>query len=189
MIILLQGNVLLGGLGSWDSSGHHMTPATHLNTVVDQRHPLKAAALSSDPLQDNAPWHTAETAQERLEEHNEELREFTWPPNSPDPIRSSICGMGLNKSDPWRPHPPTYWIQRRIHYKLRLYSFLVWCRNQLLEIEETEKRDLGVKINKLKLNNNKWTWVKSSQVKFTQVLFLHFYDSSPLHSFNKFTLC
>ena len=49
-------------------------------TPTSKQHYLAVA-----PQQDNVPWHTTNTAQEQLEEHNKGAEVLTEPPDCPDP--------------------------------------------------------------------------------------------------------
>lgn len=59
---------------------------THPNTVADQVHPLKAAALSDGSV---FPTRTHKLLRNEMS---------TWPPNSQDPVRLSIHGTSRKVS-------------------------------------------------------------------------------------------
>ena len=55
-----------------------------INSVQRQAE-LATSLVAVAPQQDNVPWHTANTAQEQLKEHNKGPKVLTGSPNSPDP--------------------------------------------------------------------------------------------------------
>ena len=76
------------GAGIYVNATWHTPPIQTL--VGDQVHPLITTTLpegDGPPQQDNAPWNTANTAQEQLEEHNKgpEVLASQFPPNIQDP--------------------------------------------------------------------------------------------------------
>ena len=68
-------------------------------TSSQQHYPIAVATQ-----QDSVPWHTANTAQAQLKEHNKGPKVLTGPQI---PIWSSICKICWSRSDPWMLHPPT----------------------------------------------------------------------------------
>ena len=77
-------------------------PSEHLCTKYT---PLITTTLAMAPRQDSVPWHTANTAQEQLEEQNKGPKVLTGTPISPDPNLKEHLEDLLNRSNPWRPHP------------------------------------------------------------------------------------
>uniref|UniRef100_A0AAY5KZE1 Tc1-like transposase DDE domain-containing protein n=1 Tax=Esox lucius TaxID=8010 RepID=A0AAY5KZE1_ESOLU len=88
-----RGSVMLWAMFCWETLGPAihvdvtLTRTTYLSIVVDHVHPFKATIF---PVgiglfkQDNEPCHKAKMVQEWFDEHNNEFKVLTWPPNSPD---------------------------------------------------------------------------------------------------------
>lgn len=82
-----MGNVLLGNLGPAIHVDVTLTRTTFLSIVADHVHPFMETVFPDGTglfQQDNAPCHKAKMVQEWFEEHNNEFKVLTWPPNSPD---------------------------------------------------------------------------------------------------------
>ncbi|GBO42767.1 hypothetical protein AVEN_137555-1 [Araneus ventricosus] len=82
-----------GGTYSWAALGpvvvveQTMEAANYQNIVADQLHPYMAFAFPTGNgifQQDNAPCHNARIGLEWFEEHTDEFKLMSWPPNSPD---------------------------------------------------------------------------------------------------------
>uniref|UniRef100_A0A8P4G4M8 Transposable element Tcb1 transposase n=1 Tax=Dicentrarchus labrax TaxID=13489 RepID=A0A8P4G4M8_DICLA len=87
------GVVMLWAMFCWETLGPAihvdvtLTPTSYLDIVADHVHPFMETVFSDGSglfQQDNAPCHKAEMVQEWFEEHNNDFRVLTWPPNSPD---------------------------------------------------------------------------------------------------------
>lgn len=65
-----------------------LTLSTHLNTATDQVQPSwqqhSLMAVHHPPSRALHPAHSAQTIQEQLKEHDQQLKVPTRPPNSPD---------------------------------------------------------------------------------------------------------
>jgi len=98
------GGVMVWGMFSWHTLGplvpigHRLNATAYLSIVSDHVHPFMATMFPSGYFQqDNAPCHKARIISNWFLEHDNELTELKWPPQSPD-----LCFQHLVESMPHR---------------------------------------------------------------------------------------
>ncbi|KAK3519432.1 hypothetical protein QTP70_027864, partial [Hemibagrus guttatus] len=174
----VEGNVMLWAMFCWETLG----PAIHVDVTLTRNTYLSIAADHVHPFmemvfpdgcglfqQDNEPFHKPKMVQEWFDEHNNQFKVLTWPPNSPDLSPIEYLWDVLDKKSPYKRHLSTTSNSQTPNSTMAKTKELSKdTRNKIVDLHQAGKtesaigKQLGVKKSTVGAFIRKWKTYKTT---------------------------